>query len=98
MKMYCKAYHLRDLRQYPDWHEAPESDGEALTDASIVYLWDDYTVVENPIIAEKGIIFDAVTPAWQEFCAATLQFSIPDDVKEMQRSADAAQQSDGPQA
>jgi hypothetical protein len=96
MKMYCKAYHLGELRQYPGWHESPGSGGDGLTDGSIVYLWDDYTVVENPVIADNTIIFDAVTPAWQEFCTATLQFSVPDDVKEMQSATDAHQQPNGP--
>ncbi len=96
MKMYCKAYHLRDLRQYPGWHESPGSEGEGLTDEAIVYLWDDYTVVENPVIPDKGIIFDAVTPAWQEFCSTTLQFSIPDDVKEIQSATEAHEQRDEP--
>jgi hypothetical protein len=84
MKTYCRAYYLRDLRRFPGWHEPPSSEGEELTEESIVYLWDDYTVVENPVIADKGIIFDAVTPAWQEFCSTTLQFAIPDDVTHMQ--------------
>src|SRR5690242_13740070 len=67
MRRYCKAYHLRDLRQFHAWKEAPQEDGSELTDETICYLWDDFVVVKSPV-QEKGIIFDEVTPDWQAFC------------------------------
>jgi len=46
-----------------------------------VYLWDDFTVVRSPVIPDKGLVFDEVTPAWQTFCQATLKFEIPEDLR-----------------
>ena len=94
MKTYCKAYYLGDLRKYPEWHEPSASEGEGLTEKSIVYMWEDYTVVKSPIISGGGIIFDAVTPAWQEFCNTALHFAIPDDVKRMRDATHADGQPD----
>lgn len=80
MRRYCKAYHLRDLRQFHAWKEAPQEDGSELTDETICYLWDDFVVVKSPV-QEKGIIFDEVTPDWQAFCRQNLQFELPADLQ-----------------
>lgn len=79
MHKYCKAYPLGALRQYPDWQEYSTSSASELTDTTIVYLRDDFIVVESPVL-EQGNLFDNVTPEWQEFCKQTLQFSIPEDL------------------
>jgi hypothetical protein len=76
MHTYCKAYKLRDIRQFSDWAEKPAENAPELSDDAIVYLWDDYTVVQSPI-QNTRVLFDAVTPAWQDFCTQTLQFSVP---------------------
>lgn len=81
MRMYCKAYHLKDLRQFGSWAEKREQDEEALSDDDVVYIWDDFTVVRSPIIPDKGLIFDEVTPEWQAFCQETLNFAIPEDLR-----------------
>lgn len=81
MKKYCKAYHLKALRQFSNWTEKREEDEEDLSDDDVVYLWDDFTVVRSPIIPNKGLIFDEVTPEWQAFCQETLQFEIPEDLR-----------------
>lgn len=78
MHSYCKAYTLGQFRQYSGWQRAEKD--PTPSDASIGYLWDDFTVVKSPI-QEKSIIFDAVTPEWQTFCEQTLQFTIPEDVR-----------------
>ena len=78
---YCKAYHLKDMRQWSDWIEKHEEQEPELGDDTIVYLWDDFTVVRSPIISDKGILFDHVTPEWQEFCRRTLDFKIPEDLR-----------------
>jgi hypothetical protein len=80
MRNYCKAYKLADLRQFSGWVEKrAENEGE-LSDDSICYLWDDFTVVRSPV-QDKGVLFDDVTPEWREFCATTLQFEIPEDLR-----------------
>lgn len=80
MHKYCKAYFLRDLRQFEQWTEQQEEDEQSLSDDAIGYLWDDFTVVRSPV-QEKGVIFDQVTPAWKEFCRTTLKFEIPEDLR-----------------
>ena len=80
MHKYCKAYRLQDLRQFSGWMEAKEDQEEALTDDTICYLWDDFTVVRSPV-QEQGVIFDTVTPEWKEFCISTLHFEIPEDLR-----------------
>lgn len=81
MKKYCKAYHLKDLRQFSSWTEKHEENEEDLSHDDVVYLWDDFTVVRSPIIPDKGLIFDEVTPDWRAFCRETLQFEIPEDLR-----------------
>ncbi len=81
MRKYCKAYHLKDLRQFSGWTERREENEEDLSDDDVVYLWDDFTVVRSPIIPDKGLLFDEVTPEWQAFCQESLQFEIPEDLR-----------------
>ncbi len=81
MQKYCKAYHLEDLRQFYHWAEKHEGNEEELSDDDIVYLWDDFTVVRSPVIPDKGLLFDEITPEWQTFCQETLKFEIPEDLR-----------------
>jgi hypothetical protein len=80
MHKYCKAYYLKDLRQFRSWTEKREGSEEELSDNDVVYLWDDFTVVRSPVIPDKGLIFDEITPQWQAFCQETLKFEIPEDL------------------
>lgn len=80
MHKYCKAYHISAMRQFPNWTEKLEENEVALDDDSIVYLWDDFTVVRSPVVPDKGLVFDAVTEEWKDFCQTALQFSIPEDL------------------
>lgn len=87
---YCKAYYLKDLRQFADWSEKePEAGGEEsdeeggeggpLTDESIVYIHQDFTVTRSMWHGED-VVFDDVTPEWSEFCETKLEFAIPEDL------------------
>ncbi len=79
---YCKAYKLRDLRQFSGWTEQHEGDQPELSDDDVCYLWDDFTVVNTPIPGkESRVLFATVMPEWQEFCTTTLQFAIPEDLR-----------------
>jgi hypothetical protein len=80
IRKYCKAYYLKDLRQWSRWTEKREESEEALADEDVVYLWDDFVVVRSPVLP-GGVIFDQVTPEWQEFCHTTLGFEIPEDLR-----------------
>jgi ankyrin repeat protein len=90
-RSYCKAYHLKDLRQFADWSESrvnwkkadDERDGqspdEQLGEDDVVFLHQDYTVTQS-IWADENVIFNNVTPAWEEFCGEVLRFKVPDDL------------------
>jgi len=80
IRKYCKAYYLKDLRQWSHWTEMREEGEPELTDEDVVYLWDDFVVVRSPVLP-KGVIFDQVTPEWQDFCRTTLGFEIPEDLR-----------------
>jgi hypothetical protein len=82
---YCKAYHLGELRKFSEWEEkeAAEADGsggdDALTDKSIVYVHQDFTVTRSMWHGED-LVFDDVTPEWRKFCEQQLSFAIPEDI------------------
>lgn len=78
-RKYCKAYYLKDFRQFSDWSEKRDEGATEYSDNDVVYLWDDFVVVKSPVLP-GGVIFDQITPAWQEFCKTTLKFQIPDDL------------------
>jgi hypothetical protein len=80
MRKYCKAYKLADVRQFSGWVEKREENEAELPDDGICYIWDDFTVVRSPV-QDKGVLFDNVTPEWQEFCTTTLRFEIPEDLR-----------------
>ena len=80
IRKYCKAYYLKDLRQWSLWAEKREESESELTDEDVVYLWDDFVVVRSPVLP-GGVIFDQVTKPWQEFCQTTLGFEIPEDLR-----------------
>lgn len=78
---YCKSYPLSRLRQFSGWKEKAENarkvrkdvDGDIveiprqLTDNDYVYLHGDFTVTDG-IFIDENILFDDITPEWQEFC------------------------------
>lgn len=91
---YCKAYHLRDLRRFQGWsedrinwtgstdgHEAGNGhDSQAVfNDEDVVFLHHDLTVTES-MWRNENVIYQKVTPEWQDFCANTLGFKVPDDL------------------
>jgi hypothetical protein len=90
MGKYCKAYTVKNFRQFDGWTEngsnaRPEKevvDGtevttpRVITDDDFLYLQENYTVTDG-IFIDENIIFDAVTPEWTEFCKSTLEFEAP---------------------
>ena len=90
MGRYCKAYLLKQLREFPGWsekiqtvkrkHPAPgqnADEAQPLTDDSIVYLQENYVVTAG-IFQDEDIIFDQVTSEWMEYCKSVLNFELPD--------------------
>ncbi|HEY4382966.1 MAG TPA: hypothetical protein VGN34_00620 [Ktedonobacteraceae bacterium] len=80
MRRYCRVYHLGELRKFPGWKENDVEYKATFSDETPVYLWDDFTVVESPIV-DQGNLFDDVTSQWKEFCHQTLEFALPEDLQ-----------------
>jgi hypothetical protein len=94
MGRYCKAYHVRSFRAYPNWTENSDNlrktkenvDGKEvevprqLTDDDVLYLQENFIVTDG-IFLDQNIVFDNLTPEWQEFCTETLRFELPEDVR-----------------
>ena len=83
---YCRAYHLRDLKQYPDWpnslppknEEGSEEGNVEWCDEDVLFVQQDFTVTTSMWHGE-GMVFDVVTEEWRDYCRKTLAFSVPDD-------------------
>jgi hypothetical protein len=74
---YCKAYLVKDLRQFTGLHNGVLA---TLGDDDICYVWPDYTVTKSCLGEKESPLFD-VTPQWEDFCKITLGFKVPDDLR-----------------
>ncbi|NJN14048.1 MAG: hypothetical protein HC836_32270 [Richelia sp. RM2_1_2] len=106
MGKYCKAYLIKNLRQFEQWtenlentrKEKQEIDGKevevkrVLTDDDFLYLQENYVVTDG-IYKDENIIFENITPRWKEFCHQTLEFEIPvyETVQQVQASESSSQ-------
>ena len=101
-RIYCKAYHLNDLRQFPGWSESRinwkqkgdlkeemSEDGE-FPDDKIVFIHQDFTVTES-VWHNERVIFNQVSEKWSEFCSSNLGFSVPSDLDLIVANSDASQ-------
>lgn len=93
MKMgrYCKAYPIKRLREFSGWTENQQNlrtekvtvDGKeveaprTITDEDFLYLQENFVVTDG-IFIDENVIFDNVTPEWQEFCKSSLDFQVPE--------------------
>ena len=89
-RLYCKAYRLMDVKQFPKWSEqaiALETKTEknnkkkgkrthSLDD--IIFLHQDFTVTRS-IWHNTDVIFNHISADWIDFCSETLKFEVPDD-------------------
>jgi hypothetical protein len=72
-RIYCKVYTISALRSYPAFRVANE-----IEDSDFCYLWNDFTVSSSPVPDQSNaVLFDVVTPEWQEFCQQHLGFTVP---------------------
>ncbi|MFP5264076.1 MAG: ankyrin repeat domain-containing protein [Blastocatellia bacterium] len=87
-RKYCKAYYLRHLRKYVDWSESRinwkgirdnDPDGKDLTNESIIFIHQDYTVTRS-MWHDEDVIFNQTTSDWKDFCERELGFKVPDDL------------------
>lgn len=56
-----------------------EEDEGPLTDESIVYVHQDFTVTRSMFHGED-VVYDEVTPEWKQYCEKELEFAIPEDL------------------
>lgn len=92
---YSRAYELKALRQFPGWPQEPApaasigngngasdtgSEDETLEEDAVAFLHSDLTVTKSMWHGED-VIFDRVTPEWQEFCEQVLGFKVEDDLE-----------------
>jgi hypothetical protein len=80
MGMYCKAYTLSQLRQFSGWSESPQNPEtkHASADDDLVYVQENYVVTQE-IFIDENIIFNNITPEWQDFCQGVLKFDPVQD-------------------
>jgi hypothetical protein len=91
MGKYCKAYAIKQLREFSGWAERAENarkekqkgaDGQevevtrVLADNDYLYVQENYVVTDG-IFKDENIIFDQVTPEWIAYCQQVLKFEIP---------------------
>jgi len=92
---YCKAYHLGDLRKFPNWTESKinwkvtkedisddkdqNNEEEEFKDEDVVFIHEDYTVTKL-MWHNENVIFNQVTPEWRDFCANVIRFKVPDGI------------------
>jgi hypothetical protein len=92
MGKYCKAYHVKDFRNFPDWKEDVKSllpakkfeggkevvtERSSLADGDILYLQENYVVTDG-IFKDDHVVFERVTDEWKRYCADVLDFRLPD--------------------
>lgn len=91
-RKYCKAYYMRDVRQFPQFIETRKnwkqihagshdgkSENDAFSDDDVIFIHQDFTVTES-MWHNENVIFDQVTPEWSQFCENSLGFKVPDDL------------------
>jgi len=92
---YCKAYHLGDLRKFPNWTESrinwkmmkedvsddkdQNNEKKEFKDEDVVFIHEDYTVTKL-MWHNENVIFNQVTPEWRDFCTNVIRFEVPDDI------------------
>src|SRR5689334_8968947 len=90
MGCYCKAYSISRFEEYPKWTEKPvekksepepprpPQEGQEPEPPMERYLFlQENLVVTDGIFLDEDIVFDDITPEWEEFCHNTLKFEIP---------------------
>lgn len=79
MAVYCKAYRIGELRQYNSWSKLAKDREQDLADETIVYVTQDYRVVEDclSIEEEKHVLLTEPNTDWQDYCQSQLGFQTP---------------------
>jgi hypothetical protein len=54
---------------------------EASGDGDYLFVQESY-IVTRGVLLDEEVVFDAVTPEWEEFCRRELQFAVPAELLE----------------
>lgn len=81
-RVYCRAYPLAALREFPAWDEAAaggEGDSAApLAEGDVVFLHQDFTVTRSALPGQR-MVFSSDAAGWRDFCRERLGFAVPSD-------------------
>src|SRR5688572_18127636 len=101
--LYCKAYPAKRLRAFSAWVENTSSlrkglriedgkhieyDRKSIEPDDVLYLHDSLIVTDG-VFKDEHVIFDQLTSEWRDFCENTLQFKVPDYLREAATATDA---------
>jgi hypothetical protein len=79
MPKYCKAYKLKQVREFGGWTEKNKPDGTPLSDDDLCFVWENLNVTES-CFDETTVLLESSTPGWSEFCKDRLAFQVPEDL------------------
>ena len=109
-RKYCKAYHLKGLREFPGWSEGrinwkekndrkdnDQTDSGEFTDDKVVFIHQDFTVTES-MWHNENVIFNHLGEEWLAFCDAKLGFRVPTDLDLIVSNVDNAASVNGGQS
>jgi hypothetical protein len=88
MGRYCKAYPIKRFREFSRWSENLQNlrketkhvDGKDVTgtrelrEDDFFYLQENLVVTDG-IFIDENVVFDNITPEWEEFCRHELNFT-----------------------
>lgn len=74
---YCRAYPLRELREFPGWPAGAGGDGDG--PEAVAYVHDDLSVTAS-IWRGDDVLLAADAEGWAEFATARLGFEVPDEL------------------
>lgn len=81
MIKYCKAYKIKDLRNFSEWAEPEPKEGNELSDDDIAFVWENLTMTKS-CFDEMDYLLEEITPEWQDFCMNELKFGLPEDLQD----------------
>jgi hypothetical protein len=92
---YCKAYSVNRFRQFEKWVESESSvsdtkeagihlepSSEALLDEHKYLFIHENLIVTRGIFTDEKIVFDQITPEWENFCRNELKFEVPAEFRD----------------
>jgi len=79
MGRYCKAYPAERLREFAGWtvkETTAMADEQGTPGVDILYVQENLCVTRG-VFLDEDVVYDTMTPEWEEFCKTNLEFEIP---------------------